>query len=179
MPVVAHPEDGTFQPTIEDIAEVCGSYTKAVILNSPNNPSGVVYSREFIAQVVEFCEKKSLYLIMDDTYNRLIFDGQTPINCYEYAKDLTESSKLIVVNCVSKMYAMTGFRIGWAVGNKQLVRTMANIQSQETSGPATPSQWAAVGALNGIQSSIEALRLTLQNNRNVLVARLTPFPASK
>ncbi len=75
---------------------------------------------------------------MDDTYNRLIFDGQTPTNCYEYAKDLTESSKLIVINCVSKMYAMTGFRIGWAVGNKEVVRAMTNIQSQETSGPATP-----------------------------------------
>ncbi len=60
VPVVAAPEDGSFQPTIEDIAEVVGSYTKAIILNSPNNPSGVVYSKEFIAQVVEFCEKKNL-----------------------------------------------------------------------------------------------------------------------
>ena len=129
VPVFARPEDGSFQPTIDDIAAVVGSYTKAIILNSPNNPSGVVYSKEFIAQVVELCEKKSLYLIMDDTYNRLIFDGQTPSNCYDYAKDLTESSKLIVVNCVSKMYAMTGFRIGWAVANKEIVRAMANIQS--------------------------------------------------
>jgi aspartate aminotransferase len=179
VPVVARAEDGTFQPTIDDIAGVVGSYTKAVILNSPNNPSGVVYSKEFISQVVEFCEKKNLWLIMDDTYNRLIFDGRTPTNCYEYAKDLTESSKLVVINCVSKMYAMTGFRIGWAVGNKEVVRSMANIQSQETSGPATPSQWAAVGALNGIQSSIECLRMTLENNRNVLVSRLEAIPGVK
>ena len=74
------------------------------------------------------------------------------------------------------MYAMTGFRIGWAVGNKELIRAMTNIQSQETSGPATPSQWAAVGALNGVQSSIESLRLTLENNRNVMVARLQAIP---
>jgi aspartate aminotransferase len=179
VPVVAKPEDGTFQPTIQDIAAVVGSYTKAIILNSPNNPSGVVYSKDFIAQVVELCEKKNLYLIMDDTYNRLIFDGQTPCNCYEYAKDLSESSKLIVVNCVSKMYAMTGFRIGWAVGNKEVVRAMTNIQSQETSGPATPSQYAAVGALNGIQSSIDTLRMTLENNRNVLVSRLGAIPGVK
>ena len=172
VPVAARPRDGSFQPTIEDVAEVIGSYTKAIILNSPNNPSGVVYSKEFIAQVVELCEKKNLYLIMDDTYNRLIFDGQTPTNCYEFAKDLTESSKLIVINCVSKMYAMTGFRIGWAVGNKQIVKAMTNIQSQETSGPATPSQWAAVGALSGIQSCVETLRMTLENNRNVMVERL-------
>jgi aspartate aminotransferase len=179
VPVAVKPKDGTFQPAIEDIAEVVGAYTKAIILNSPNNPSGVVYSKEFIAQIVELCEKKNLYLIMDDTYNRLIFDGQTPCNCYDYAKDLTESSKLVVINCVSKMYAMTGFRIGWAVANKELVRAMTNIQSQETSGPATPSQWAAVGALNGIQSSIESLRMTLENNRNVMVARLSAIPGVK
>jgi len=117
---------------------------------------------------------------MDDTYNRLIFDGRTPTNCYRYAGiHNLDRSKLVVVNCVSKMYAMTGFRIGWAVGNRELVRAMANIQSQETSGPATPSQWAAVGALNGVQSSIESLRLTLENNRNVMIKRLQAFDGVK
>ena len=100
-------------------------------------------------------------------------------NCYDYAQDLSEQSKLIVVNCVSKMYAMTGFRIGWAVGNKQLVRAMANIQSQQTSGPAAPSQWAAVGALNGVQSSIDSLRMTLENNRNIMMKRLQAFSGVK
>jgi aspartate aminotransferase len=179
VPVVATPRDGSFQPTIEDIADVCGSYTKAVILNSPNNPSGVMYSKEFVAQVVEFCEKKNLYLIMDDTYNRLVFDGRSPVNAYEYSTAQTEQSKLVVINCVSKMYAMTGFRIGWATANRELIRVMTNIQSQETSGPATPSQWAAVGALNGIQSCIDSLRMTLENNRNVLVARLNSIPGVK
>jgi len=179
VPVVATPRDGSFQPTIEDIADVCGSYTKAVILNSPNNPSGVMYSKEFVAQVVEFCEKKNLYLIMDDTYNRLVFDGRSPVNAYAYSTAQTEQSKLIVINCVSKMYAMTGFRIGWATANRELIRVMTNIQSQETSGPATPSQWAAVGALNGIQSCIDSLRMTLENNRNVLVARLNSIPGVK
>ena len=74
------------------------------------------------------------------------------------------------------MYAMTGFRIGWAVGNRELIEAMTNIQSQQTSGPATPSQWAAVGALNGVQTSIETLRLTLENNRNVMVERLRRHP---
>jgi aspartate aminotransferase len=179
VPVVATPRDGSFQPTIEDIAEVVGSYTKAIILNSPNNPSGVMYSKDFIAQVVEFCEKKNLYLIMDDTYNRLVFDGRNPVNCYEFASNVTERSKLIVVNCVSKMYAMTGFRIGWTVGNRELVRAMTNLQSQQTSGPAAPSQWAAVGALRGVQSSIESLRLTLENNRNIMVDRLRAIPGVK
>jgi len=177
IPVPVTARDGSFQPTVDEIAEAVGPYTKAIILNSPNNPSGVVYSDEFVAGVVELCERHNLYLLMDDTYNRLIFDGRVPTNCYRFSKvHNLESSKLVVVNCVSKMYAMTGFRIGWAVGNRGLVRAMANIQSQETSGPAAPSQWAAVGALNGVQSSIESLRLTLENNRNVMVKRLAAFP---
>jgi aspartate aminotransferase len=77
------------------------------------------------------------------------------------------------------MYAMTGFRIGWAIGNRELVRAMANIQSQETSGPATPSQWAAIGAMNGVQAPIESLRLTLENNRNIMMERLAAFDGVK
>jgi aspartate aminotransferase len=176
VPVAVTALDGGFQPTVDEMAQAVGSYTKAIILNSPNNPSGVVYSDEFVAGVVDLCERRSLYLIMDDTYNRLIFDGRTPTNCYRFSKDLTiDSSKLVVVNCVSKMYAMTGFRIGWTIGPKDLVRAMTNIQSQETSGPAAPSQWAAVGALTGVQSCIESLRLTLENNRNIMMTRLEAF----
>ena len=116
---------------------------------------------------------------MDDIYSRLVFDGKTFVNPYDYAKLPPEQSKLVVVNGISKMYAMTGFRIGWAIGNRELVGVMGNIQSQQTSGPATPSQWAAVGALNGVQSSIESLRLSLENARNVMVDRLKAFTGVK
>ncbi len=179
IPVPAHPEDGSFYPRIQDIEMRVGSYTKAVIINSPNNPSGVMYSEEFIADVVDFCEKKELYLIMDDIYHRLLFDGKKPINVYDYAKDKTENSKLIVINGVSKMYAMTGFRIGWAVANKKIIASMTNIQGHQTSGPSVLLQKAAVGALNGIQSCVENLRVTLENNRNVLIARLKSFEGVK
>jgi aspartate aminotransferase len=180
VPVPVAALDGGFEPTVEEIAENIGVYTKAIIVNSPNNPSGAVYSDKFIAGVVELCEKHDLYLIMDDTYNRLIFENRKPTNVYDFTHALTlDNSKVVVINCVSKMYAMTGFRIGWAVGNKQVIRAMANIQSQETSGPAAPSQWAAVGALNGVQSSIESLRLTLENNRNVMMRRLGAFSGVK
>ena len=180
VPVPVTARDGGFEPAVEEIAEAVGPYTKAIMLNTPNNPSGVVYSEEFVAGVVELCEKRSLYLIMDDTYNRLIFDGRAPANCYRFSKEHNlDRSKLVVVNCVSKMYAMTGFRIGWAIGNRELIRAMANIQSQQTSGPAAPSQWAAVGALNGVQSSIESLRLTLENHRNVMVKRLSAMDGVK
>ncbi|MFN0172667.1 MAG: pyridoxal phosphate-dependent aminotransferase [Bryobacteraceae bacterium] len=176
VPVVVRPEDGSFHPTIREVADSIGSYTKAIILNSPNNPSGVMYSKDFIREVVDLCAQRSLYLIMDDTYNRLVFDGRSPVNCYDFSSEDIDQSKLVVINCVSKMYAMTGFRIGWAVASRELVQATATIQSQQTSGPATPSQWAAVGALTGVQSSIEALRMTLENNRNLLVDRLKVFP---
>jgi aspartate aminotransferase len=176
VPVPVKAADGGFEPTVDEIAAAIGPYTKAVILNSPNNPSGVVYSEEFVAGVVELCEKRDLYLVMDDCYNRLIFDWRVPTNSYRFSQAPNlDSSKLVVINCVSKMYAMTGFRIGWTVANRELVRAMTNIQSQETSGPAAPSQWAAVGALNGVQSCIESLRLTLENNRNVMIKRLLAF----
>jgi aspartate aminotransferase len=179
VPVAITPEDGSFHPRIEEIARSVGSYTKAIILNSPNNPSGIMYSRDFVADVVSLCERKNLYLIMDDLYNRLVFDGKAAPNPYEFAQDQSETSKLITVQGVSKMYAMTGFRIGWAIVHKELARAMTNIQSHQTSGPASVSQWAAIGALNGVQTSIGNLRLTLENNRNVMVDRLRAFNGIK
>ncbi|NUN08147.1 MAG: pyridoxal phosphate-dependent aminotransferase [Ignavibacteriaceae bacterium] len=169
------PEDGTFYPRIQDIEQRVGSYTKAVIINSPNNPSGAMYSEQFISDIVDFCERRGLWLIMDDIYHRLIFDGRKPLSAFDYAKDLSENSKIIIINGVSKQYAMTGFRIGWAVGNKKVIEAMTNIQGHQTSGPSVLLQKAAVGALNGVQSSVESLRVTLENNRNVLVDRLQAF----
>jgi len=175
VPVPVHPEDGSFIPRIQDIEQVTSSYTRAVIINSPNNPSGAVYPPEFIADIVDFCERRGLYLIMDDIYHRLIFDGRTPVNCYDFVKDHSDNSRLILINGVSKQYAMTGFRIGWAVGNTKLIEAMTNIQGHETSGPSALLQHAAVGAINGIQSTVSNLRLTLENNRNVLMEQLRAF----
>lgn len=179
IPVPVASEDGTFYPRLQDIEEKVTSYTKAIIINSPNNPSGAMYSEQFIAEIVEFCERRGIYLIMDDIYHRLIFDNRRPINCYNYAKDLTENSKLVVINGVSKQYAMTGFRIGWAVANKKLIEVMTNIQGHQTSGPSALLQHAAVGAINGVQSTVEGLRLTLENNRNVMVEHLNSFDGVK
>ena len=179
IPVPVEPEDGTFYPRIQDFEQRVGSYTKAVIINSPNNPSGAMYSEEFISDIVQFCEKKDLYLIMDDIYHRLIFDNKKSINCYDYAKDLSENSKLIVVNSVSKQYAMTGFRIGWAVANKNLIEVMTNILGHQTSGTSVLMQKAAIGAINGVQSGVENLRITLENNRNVMLDRLNSFDGVK
>lgn len=174
-PVIVKPKDHTFQIEFDDIEEVVGSYTKAIVINSPNNPSGVIYPPEFIQQVVEYCEKKGIYLIMDDIYHRLAF-GKTPwVSAYKYAKDDTESSKLIILNGVSKAYAMTGFRIGWTVASKKVTAAMINVQAQNMSCPAVLLQAAAAGALNGVQSSIESLRQTLKNNKDVMMNELRAF----
>src|SRR5690606_26871953 len=177
--VPALPEDGSFYPKITDIENRVGPYTRAVIINSPNNPTGVVYSEEFISDIVMFCEKKDLWLIMDDIYHRLIFDGKKPHNCFDYVKNLSENSKIILVNGVSKQYAMTGFRIGWAVGNKKVIEAMSNIQGHQTSGPSVLLQKAAAGALNGVQSGVESLRVTLENNRNLMIDMLNSFDGVK
>ncbi len=175
IPVPIHPEDGSFFPRIQDIEQNLTSYTKAIIINSPNNPTGVQYSADFIKEIVEFTEKKGIYLIMDDIYHRLLFEGKKHIIAYDYSKKSLENSKIIVINGVSKSYAMTGFRIGWAVANKKLIKVMTNIQSHQTAGPSALLQKAAMGAINGIQSGVESLTATLENNRDVMLQQLNAF----
>lgn len=179
IPVPVLAEDGSFYPRLKDIEQRVSSYTKAVIINSPNNPTGVMYPVEFIAEIVDFCEKHELYLIMDDIYHRLIFDGKAPISAYNHTKLDVDESRLIIVNGISKQYAMTGFRIGWAVAKPKLIEVMANIQGHQTSGPSALLQHAAVAAMNGVQASVDSLRTTLENNRNVLVSRLKSFEGVK
>lgn len=175
IPVAVVPEDGSFHPRMEDIEEVVSSYTKAIIVNTPNNPSGIVYSSDFIAEIVEFCESKGIYLILDDIYHKLVFDGKRAEPAYSFTNKDVDNSHLIVVNGVSKLYGMTGFRIGWVVAPRPLVEVMTNIQAQMTSNPSVISQAAAEGALTGVQSVVESLRLTIQNNRDVLLQEMQGF----
>ena len=174
-PVIVTPEDGTFVPTFEEIERAVGSDTKAIIVNSPNNPSGVVYPKELIAKIVDLCESKGIYMICDDIYHKLVFDGNVAPPAYTFTDKDVENSKIIVVNGVAKLYGMTGFRIGWVVANKKMVDVMINIQSQTTTCVSPVMQAAAEGALTGIQSNVEALRLTMQNNRDVLMQELRTF----
>ena len=175
IPVVVIPEDGTFIPRIEEIEEAVSSYTKAIIINSPNNPSGVVYPEALIADLVDFCEKKGIYLICDDIYHKLVFDNITAPPAYNFTEKDIENTRVIVVNGVAKLYGMTGYRIGWVIANKKMIETMVNIQSQITSCPPVISQSAAEGALTGMQSVVENLRLTIQNNRDILMQEMRSF----
>jgi len=175
IPVIVTPEDGTFHPRMNEIEEAVSSYTKAIIVNSPNNPSGVIYDEALIASVVDFCERRNIYLIMDDIYHKLVFDGKQVPSAYRYTGQDIETSRIVVINGVSKLYGMTGFRIGWAIGNRRLVEVMTNVQAQTTSSPSVISQAAAESALTGVQSIVENLRLGIQNNRDVTIQELRTF----
>jgi aspartate aminotransferase len=175
IPVIVKPEDGSFQPRLEDIVKSVSQYTKAIIVNSPNNPSGVVYSETFVAELVEFCEKKGIYLIADDIYHKLIFDKKKSPNAMSFTKNDVETTRVILVNGISKLYGMTGFRIGWAIANRKLVSVMTNVQGQMTTTTSVILQAAAEGALMGLQGIVENLRLTMENNRNVMVQELKSF----
>jgi aspartate aminotransferase len=175
IPVVVSPEDGGFHPRMEDIKQAVSSYTKAIIVNSPNNPSGIMFSKEFIGEIVEFCEENGIYLIMDDIYHKLIFDRKQLISPYQFTRKDIESTRLIIVNGVSKVYGMTGFRIGWVVAGRKLIEVMTNVQAQTTSCVSVVLQAAAEGALTGVQSIVESLRLTIENNRDVMMQELKTF----
>jgi aspartate aminotransferase len=175
VPAIVTPEDGSFVPRMADVERAIGRNTKAIIVNSPNNPSGAIYPEELIAAIVETCERKGIYLIMDDIYHKLVFDGKHAPPCYQYTDKDIEDSRLIVVNGVAKLYGMTGFRVGWTIAPRRLVEIMTNVQSQMTSCVSVLLQAAAEGALTGMQSLVESLRLTIQNNRDVIVQELKAF----
>jgi aspartate aminotransferase len=177
--VIVTPEDGTFIPRFEDIEKAVTSYTRAIIVNSPNNPSGAIYPPELIEKLVQFCESKGIFLICDDIYHKLTFDHKEAVPAYRYTKRDIEDSYVIVVNGVAKLYGMTGFRVGWVIAPRALVRVMTNVTVQVTSGVSPVSQAAAEGALNGMQSVVEALRLQIENNRNVLLQEMKSFNGAR
>ncbi|MBU1650743.1 pyridoxal phosphate-dependent aminotransferase [bacterium] len=175
VPVVVKAENGGFVPKMKEIEEVVGSSTKAIIVNSPNNPSGALYPDDLLAELVEFCEQRDIYLIMDDIYNKLVFNGNTFTPAYKFTDNSIEDTRVITINGISKLYGMTGFRVGWCVANRELIKVMTNVQVQITSCTSVVLQAAAEGALSGLQSHVEALRLTLENNCRVVMQELRSF----
>ena len=169
-PVIVAPPKGSFEPLASDMKAAVTAKTRAIILNSPNNPSGTVYSQELVRELVEFCESRGIYLVMDDIYHQLVFAGAQTVSCYKFAKK--DSSNIVVINGISKLYGMTGFRIGWSVACKELTSAMNRVQGQTTSCPSDLSQECAAAALEGDQQCVLDLRAALQENRDTLLAGL-------
>jgi len=176
VPVPVACNGDTLQPTIAAITAAFTERTRIVLLNSPSNPAGLVLSRELLTSVIAACQERGITLIVDDIYHRLVFDDLKVPHCFDCTADEVEAAGILVVNGISKQYAMTGFRIGWAVGPAMLIKAMSNLQSHLSGGPSTISQVAAVVALNGDQSSVDTLRKELQDRRDQTVALLSDIP---
>ncbi|MFN2372041.1 MAG: pyridoxal phosphate-dependent aminotransferase [Candidatus Krumholzibacteriia bacterium] len=176
VPVPVRPADGSFQPSLDDMAKALTPRTRAVLLNSPNNPSGTVFDEEFVRGMVQLCERRDIFLLMDDIYHRMIFDGNAAVDCYGCTDRELDDTRLVVLNGVSKQYAMTGFRIGWAVGPAALIRAMGNIQSHQSGNPSALSQHAAVAAVADERDSVQELCTHLERHRNELMRLLAEIP---
>lgn len=148
--------------------------TKALILNSPSNPSGVAYSKEELSALGEVAARRDLIVITDDVYEKIIYDGLEFANILNACGDLKD--KTLVVNAVSKAYAMTGWRIGYLGGPEEIVAAVVKLQSQSTSNPTSIAQKAAAAALNGDQAVVVEMAKEFQRRRDFIVEALNGIP---
>jgi len=169
---VTVPAEKSLIPDLERVTQSITHRTKAIILNSPNNPSGVVYPPEVVAAFVDFCESEEIFLIMDDIYHQLVFDDHNWVPGYVFTSNPIDSSYIIVINGVSKTYGMTGFRVGWAVGPEPIIREMTKLQGHSTSGISEVLQEGARGALLEGEQSVDELLSLIQHNRSLIVSGL-------
>lgn len=168
--IEAHLETG-FRITAESLDAAITDKTKWFILNSPSNPSGTAYSKQDLLILADILRKYPHVQIMsDDIYEHITFDGFKFYNLAAIAPDLKE--RIFIVNGVSKAYSMTGWRIGYGAGNKDIIKAMALIQSQSTSNPSSISQMAAIEALIGIQSYIPKNALGFEKKRDLVFSLL-------
>ena len=148
--------------------------TKALILNSPSNPTGLTYNKETLERIAEIVLKHNLYVISDEIYEKLLYDGVLHFSIASLDNDI--KNKTIVVNGLSKAYAMTGWRIGYAAGPKEIIKAMTNIQSQSTSNPTSIAQKASVEALTGPQDFINTMLTEFDMRRKFLISELNSIP---
>ncbi len=160
-------EENEFKFTTNDLQDVQTEKTKAIIINSPNNPTGSVYSEQELTEIAKWAVKHNVFIISDEIYEKLIYGDREHISIAsidEETKNLT-----ILINGVSKSHAMTGWRIGYAVAHKDIIKVMTNIQSHSTSNPSSISQYASVEALNGDQSSVSSMKDQFIKRRDYMV----------
>lgn len=178
-PVVVTPPPGEYLPTFEAIERAVTPATRLLIVNNPNNPSGLTYPEELLASLVDFCERRQIFYLSDDIYHQLVFDGQTPPNVYRYTSRDVNESYVILINGISKLFGMTGFRIGWVVAPKPIIDVLATIQSQSTTCNPVVDQVAAEAALLQAKEDVTRLRAYLEENRDAVLAELAQTPAIK
>ena len=163
-------ESDSFMVRPEAINSSITKKTKALILNSPSNPTGLTYDKKTLETVAEIALRHGIFVISDEIYEKLTYDGFKHVSIASFGNDI--KAKTIVVNGLSKSYAMTGWRIGYAAGPKEIIKAMTNIQSQSTSNPTSISQKAAVEALKGPQDFIVTMLAEFDRRRRFLIGEL-------
>ncbi|EGO9007756.1 MULTISPECIES: pyridoxal phosphate-dependent aminotransferase [Enterococcus] len=171
---VSSTQEQSFKVSVAQLEAVRTDKTKAIILNSPSNPTGVIYTEEELRQIGEWAVAHNILIIADDIYGRLVYNGHrfTPIATISEAI----RQQTIIINGVSKTYAMTGWRIGFAIGDEKIIQAMTQLASQSTSNPVAVSQYAAIEALTGEQSTVEDMRQAFEKRLNHIYPKVAALP---
>ena len=175
VPVCVHAEESAgFKITVEQFAAAITPKTKLVIINNPSNPTGMLYTKAELEKITAVCVKHDVYIIADEIYYKIIYDNNEFVSIASLGEDIKE--RTIIINGVSKSYAMTGWRIGYSASNSEIAKVMGNYLSHSTHGAATMSQFAAIEALNGPQDTVEEMRKVFEQRRDYLVERVNSIP---
>lgn len=163
-------EANGFKYTSETLNKYVSNKTKALLINSPNNPTGTVYDENDLLMLAEFAKKHDLIIISDEIYEKLIYSDKKYISIASLSEDAY--NRTVVINGVSKSYAMTGWRIGYAAGSEKIIKLMSNIQSHTTSNPNSIAQYASVEALEGEQETVHKMNEEFKKRRDYMVDRI-------
>lgn len=172
VPVFVHNSGGedNYKYTEKSLQNALSKKTKAIILNSPNNPTGAIYSKDELIKIANFAKENDLIIISDEIYEKLIYGDNKHISIASLNED--SFKRTIVINGVSKSYAMTGWRIGYAAASKEIIKLMSSIQSHTTSNPNSIAQYAALEALTGSQDSLYAMVEEFEKRKNYMVSKI-------
>ena len=168
--VVSASEKSGFKINKGQLEAAVTDKTKLFIINNPSNPTGMLYNADELRSLADVCEKHDLYIMSDEIYYKLVYDGKKFTSFAALGEDIRE--RTIIINGVSKTYAMTGWRIGYSASNARLAEVMGNYLSHSTSSPSSMSQIAAVEALNGPQDGIDVMRDEFERRRDYIISRI-------
>ena len=172
--VETNPNDN-FSPIWEDFHSKTSHNTKAVLINSPSNPTGSVWNNEIIEKILKICKKNNWIVVSDECYEKLVYD--TDYQCAELINSRKKiNANVITIQSMSKTYAMTGWRIGYTAGDQNIINAMSKIQGQATSCPNSIAQKAAIEALTGNQKEINDMKKIFKKRRKIMIDRLNKIP---
>lgn len=172
--IVEATADEAFKVSAEQIEQAVTDATRALIINSPSNPTGMIYTKEELEAIADVAKRHDLWIISDEIYEKLMYGGNEHVSIAQLSQDAYD--RTFVVNGVSKSHAMTGWRIGYVAGPAEAVKAMTNIASHSTSNPTTPSQYAAIEAYNGDQQVVEEMRADFERRLDVVYPKLSAVP---